>query len=143
MNLTNFHDCSKELRELELKATLARIAVLKLLEKSPEPLDVATIQDYLRKEKVEADPVTVFRIISVFTKRGITQRVQFNEGKFRYELSSKGDHHHLICEKCGVVEDIVECNLDKLEREIESKKKFKVKSHSLEFFGLCRECQKN
>ena len=141
MKLFDRHNCTDELREVDLKATPARLAVLKLLEDSKQPIDVSSIKDYLDKKSIKTDPVTVFRIINTFTEKGITKQIQFNEGKFRYELASKDEHHHLICKTCGSIEDISDCNIEDLEKEIESRKGFKVQSHSLEFFGVCGRCQ--
>lgn len=135
------HDCKEELRGVSLRATPARIALMNLLEKSDKPLDVQAMIEYLQTKDVDTDPATVFRIINMFTEKGLARQVQLNEGKFRYELSSKPDHHHLICQKCGAIEDISDCSIEKLEKEITRKKKFLVKSHSLEFFGVCKQCQ--
>lgn len=134
------HDCKEELNELNLRATPARVFLMKLLENSEEPLDTQEMIDYLNRKNIKTDPATVFRIVNIFTKKGITKKLQLKEGKFRYELSSRNDHHHLICENCGNIEDISDCNIESLEKDIERKKKFKVKSHSLEFFGICNKC---
>lgn len=136
------HDCKEELNNAHLRATPARVAIMELLESINEPVDVETIIDYLNKQKIETDPATAFRIMNILTEKGITKQISFNEGKFRYELTNQADHHHLICESCGRVEDISDCNIPALEKEIQSKKQFLVKSHSLEFFGLCASCQK-
>lgn len=136
------HDCKKELRDVDLKATPARLEILKLLEISKKPVDVASIIYYLSSKKIGTDPATVFRIINMFTNRGIARQIQFNEGKFRYELANKADHHHLICQKCGSIQDISDCSIDILEKEIAGKKGFKVSYHSLEFFGVCHLCQR-
>ena len=77
----------------------------------------------------------------MFTQKGLTKQIQLNEGKFRYELTSKPDHHHLICQKCGTIEDISDCAVGDLEKDIEKKKNFKIVSHSLEFYGMCKDCQ--
>ncbi len=136
------HDCKAELNEANLRATPARVAVMQFLESANTPIDVETIIDHLNKQKIDTDPATVFRIMNLLTVKGITKQISFNEGKFRYELMNKADHHHLICESCGNIEDISDCNIPSLEKDIHQKKKFLVKSHSLEFFGLCKNCQK-
>lgn len=136
------HDCKDELNEQKLRATPARIALMKLLESATEPVDVQTMTEYLSKSDIKTDPATVFRIINMFTEKNLTKQIQLNEGKFRYELSSKADHHHFICENCGKIEDISDCNIEMIENEIKKKKGLLVKSHSLEFFGLCSDCQK-
>lgn len=141
MHLKRSHDCKEELRNADLKATPARLAILALLERTEKPLPVASIHAYLQEREIAADQATVFRILNAFTEKGITKQVQFHEGKFRYELAGK-EHHHLICDSCGEIEDIADCNIEQLEREISNKKDFLVKRHSLEFFGLCKNCQR-
>lgn len=135
------HSCKKELREADLKATSARLAVLEMLEKNHNPLDVNTISKYLLRHNIKADQATVFRIVNAFTQKGITRQIQLNESKFRYELSSGKDHHHFTCQNCGFIEDIADCGIEVLQKKIGKKKKFIIKSHSLEFFGFCRNCQ--
>ncbi|MBI4096842.1 MAG: transcriptional repressor [Candidatus Levybacteria bacterium] len=140
MNSSIAHDCRQELRSVDLKITPARLAILWLLENTDEPVDVATIIDDLDKKDIKADPATVFRIINLFTDKGLTRQIQLREGKFRYEKSGE-EHHHLICERCGNIQDISDCGINTLEKEIQSKKGFLVKYHSLEFFGVCQSCQ--
>lgn len=136
------HDCKIELNEADLKATPARLAIMQLLEQTDKPIDIASITEFLKKNEIKADQATVFRIINMFTERGLTKQIQLQEGKFRYELSNKEDHHHLVCMSCGDIQDISDCNISALEKEIAKKKQFKVTSHSLEFFGMCANCQK-
>lgn len=141
INTKTNHDCKTELNEVNLRATPARIALMNLLEKADKPLDVKEMIEFLEKKDIQTDPATVFRIVNMFTEKGLVKPIQFNEGKFRYELIDKADHHHLVCEKCGDIQDISDCNIDVLENHIEKKKDFKVTSHSLEFFGICSDCQ--
>lgn len=125
-----------------LKVTHARTAVLQLLSDQDAPIDVGGIVNHLQKQRVDADKVTVYRILDAFVKKGLVERLEFGEGKFRFELSDRRKHHHLICEQCGNIEDISDCNIAILEKEIAKKKHFLVKRHALEFFGLCQNCQR-
>lgn len=135
------HDCADELRNVNLKVTPARLGVLAAIESTTKPLDVAAITKFLERNEISADRVTVFRIINALTNKGLIAPIQFQEGKFRYEHSGREDHHHFICENCGTVEDISDCNIDAIEKNIKKKKGLLVKRHSLEFFGLCQTCQ--
>lgn len=136
------HNCKTELNNVALRATPARVAVMKLLEETDMPIDIQMIKGYLRKEQIETDPATVFRIMNMFMEKGLVKQVSFNEGKFRYELANKPDHHHLICSSCAKVEDFSDCAIAELENDIYEKKGFSVKAHALEFYGVCRMCQK-
>lgn len=135
------HDCREELRGLDLRATPARLAVLNFLEKINRPVDVWDITQELQKQNIDTDPATAFRIVKVFAKKGIVKKIQFLERKFRYELTSKNDHHHLICRTCDSVQDIEDRFMVDWEKEIMGKKGFKVINHNLEFFGICSDCQ--
>jgi Fur family transcriptional regulator, ferric uptake regulator len=136
------HDCKIELNEVNLRATPARIALMTLLETADKPLDVQSMIEFLEEKDIKTDPATVFRIVNMFTEKGLVKPIQLREGKFRYELQTKTDHHHLVCERCGDIEDISDCNINALEKEIEKVKQFKVTNHSLEFFGVCQSCQR-
>lgn len=128
------------LQNAQLKITTARQAVLEFFAGRDTPADVVELLEYLKKEEIDADKATVYRILDAFYDKGIITRMEFGEGKFRYELSGS-DHHHLLCERCGSIADISDCNIDVLEKEIKKKKGFIVKRHSLEFFGVCKQCQ--
>lgn len=136
------HDCITELKNAELKVTPARLGVLAALEETKRPLDVSSVLKYLKSHRVKADRVTIFRILNSLTAKGLAVPIQFNEGKLRYEHSAKANHHHFICENCGAIEDIADCNIEALEKTLQLKKGMLVKRHSLEFFGLCKNCQK-
>lgn len=135
------HDCRSELQNVALKATPARLATLKILETTDRPLDVATIKSRLQKNGTVIDPATIFRMMNAFSEKGLVREVNLQESKLRYEPTTRADHHHLVCEECGAIEDITDCNIGVLEKEIQEKKEFTVNHHSLEFFGLCKNCQ--
>ena len=128
------------LQQYDLKSTPARIAVLSFLDERRQPLDADTIYDHLRSEHDQADKVTIYRTLDTFYQKGLINRLDFREGKYRYELSDD-DHHHLICEVCGRVEDIPDCNVVSLLHKLNKETGFLVKHHSLEFFGVCQLCQ--
>jgi Fur family ferric uptake transcriptional regulator len=135
------HNCKDELKASNLKATPARVGVMKFLESVGNPADAETILRDLNKEGINADPATIYRILDILYKKGLIQKIELGEGKYRYE-KSENHHHHLICTNCGKIEDIEGDFVSNLENKIREKNGFLVKSHSLEFFGLCKNCQK-
>ncbi len=132
---------NQQLQETQLKKTPARMAVLSYLHSVSIPMDVDSIFDHLNLEHEAVDKATVYRILEAFSQKGLVRKLELGEGKYRYELAGD-DHHHLICERCGTIEDISDCNISSLEKDIKSKKRFLVKRHQLEFFGVCLQCQK-
>lgn len=128
------------LQEQQLKVTPTRLAVLSFLMNSNHPLAVDEIFNHVLDEHNEADKVTIYRILDTLSQKGIIMKFEFGEGKYRYELAGD-DHHHFICESCGEIEDISDCGINEWEKEISKKKKFSIKRHSLEFYGVCQLCQ--
>lgn len=125
-----------------LKNTAARVAILEFLQKNSEPVDVLEVMDYLKKKGLKTNLTTVYRVLDSFLTVGLVKKLELHEGKYRYELSSLRHHHHLVCQNCGKIEDIENCSLEGLEEKITNRSEFLIKYHSLEFYGLCRDCQK-
>lgn len=123
-----------------LRITPARVAVLKILESSLRPLDIGTIYKEVSRSHVDADQATIYRIIENFIEKELVVRLQLQEKKFYYEYK-KGDHHHAVCTNCAVIEDLGRCSMKRTEAKVEERFGFKIKNHSLEFFGLCKNCQ--
>ncbi len=122
------------------KRTPARVKIVEFLSSSSSPVDVSEIISFLREENLNTNKVTVYRTMDLLFANGFIDKLEFGEGKFRYEIK-KGDHHHLVCTDCGSVEDVEDRYMEKLEKEIYQNNNFKVKHHSLEFFGICKNCQ--
>ncbi len=108
--------------------------VLTVLEKQKYPVDVS----YLVK-KLDVNKTTVYRQLEKYIAEGKIIEVELGDGKKRYELKSLDHHHHLICNNCGKLEDI-EFDESQIMKQVGSKTKFKIEKHSLEFFGICAEC---
>lgn len=128
------------LQNAHLKVTHARQVLLDYFISEKRPVAADEIIGYLEKKQCDTDKATVYRIIEAFYDKGIVNKVEFGEGKFRYEIAG-AEHHHLVCERCGKIEDFSDCNIEELEKDIAKKKKFLVKRHSLEFYGVCTQCQ--
>lgn len=126
--------------ELGLKQTKPRLGVIEAIRIADKPVDVSYLEKYLNKRKIQADQATIYRILTLFSEKGLIKKIELKEGKFRYEIAGN-DHHHIICESCGKIEDISDCSLEGLEKNIAKKKGFSINSHSLEFYGICSNCK--
>ncbi len=104
------------------------------------PLTAQEIFELLEKHGEKIDLASVYRTLHLLTHMGIVTVVEIREGKKRYELV-KDHHHHLICDNCGTIEDIMPIGEEGLMKEIQGQTQFQITNHSLEFFGLCTRCQ--
>jgi uncharacterized membrane protein len=126
----------KILQESKLKITEGRIMILSLLIKNKKPLSI----DDIKKEATDIDQSTLYRMLSTFVEKGIVYQTDFRNGKAYFEYQ-ESHHHHMVCTECGVVEEVDVCvkkDFNKVEKKL---KKFdRIKSHMLEFFGVCKKC---
>ena len=130
---------SEKLRQNGFRVTGQRQKILDSL--MPFPQSVAEIYSSLNKKGISVDMATIYRTLDCFIYLGIVGETHFKDKISKYELISINyHHHHLICDKCGSIEDIP---LDDkfLVDEVNKHTNFKVKSHALEFFGICGKCQ--
>ena len=129
----------KVLRDHALKCTPARLLVLAIFESSHTPLTVQALHTLMRKSTI--DLVTLYRTLESFEKAGIIRRVDLRQDAISYELA-KEHHHHIVCTKCGVIEDVPSCDVATLIKNIaRSSSKFKhIQEHTFELFGVCTNC---
>ncbi len=127
------------LRQSGYKATDARLAILAYFKKHPRPLSARQIVEGIG---AKVDQATVYRTIRSLKGKNIIRQVDLRHNHAHYEFASLGEHHHLICTRCGKVEDVHRCNMETMRREVlaESKHFADISQHSLEFYGLCKAC---
>lgn len=105
-----------------------------------KPQTVLEIFTSVRSKKKSIDKVTIYRILVHFRELGIVNEIHLGDREIRYELKHDKHHHHLVCENCGSIDDVL-LREDILLSEVQKQSSFKVKKHTLEFFGLCKNCQ--
>ncbi len=130
------------LRSHGFRATGSRIALLDLLQREGKPLSVLDILASWRGRT--PDQATLYRTLTDLAGAGIVSRVDLNTGKAHFEYTpDRPHHHHIICNQCGTIEDIENCFLTPLQRNImSSSTQFKkIQSHNLVFFGQCVNCE--
>ncbi len=125
------------------RMTRTRQAVLSVLESTQDPLSPVEVYSRLKQQKIQIDPVTVYRNLETLKALGlVTQLKLHQEEQFRYEMrEGRQHHHHIRCKGCGRVVDLLLCPLKKFTAMIEQQTRFVVGDHSLEFSGWCPKCQ--
>ncbi len=119
------------------RLTKPRQAIFTVL--SHQPQSVLEISQKLSKKKLQIDKVTIYRTLDCFVNLGLANKTQFKDQTFFYELADHKHHHHVVCEGCGKIADI-ELDEAELLQKVRKNSPFQIKSHHLEFFGLCQKC---
>ena len=127
----------RRLEALDHRVTPSRVAVIAtVLARSGH----FSVDDILRGAR-NVGRATVFRTMRLLTELDVVCRVLLEDGSLRYRVSRRGHHHHLVCVSCGSVQDLDECAVDDLVRELAAATDYEIEGHWLEFYGRCASCR--
>lgn len=129
------------LKGAQLRVTPHRLAVISVIANKGEPLTVQTIFDTLRK-KYSIDQATIYRNLLSLHESGLLRRLDFNHGHAHYELETGAPSSQFVCNKCETIEKLSSQEIDEVIKRISKKsKKFKsLSSHTIEIYGVCKQC---
>jgi len=132
----------KALKKEGLRYTQQRQLIWDELCSSEEHRDAEEIYLSLRKEGVNASRATVYRTIDVLVKNKLVRKLDLGDGKARYENKIDSTHHdHLICVKCGKIEEFMNDKIEAIQDDIVKSLGFKMIRHIHQLFVLCDKCQ--
>lgn len=120
--------------------TRSQERILSLLKNIKQGISAQDIYMELRNRKQSMGLATVYRSLEALKLEGQLQVRTIANGEALYSLTQQ-DKHHLTCLQCGISIPIHQCPVHELEDELKTTHKFKVFYHTLEFFGLCDQCQ--
>lgn len=133
---------TKALKSAGLKTTLPRIKILKLFEENPKRhLSADEIYTFLNDNSEVIAMATVYRVLTQFEDAGLIIRHNFENDHAIFELNEGSHHDHLVCSKCGNVEEFIDELIETRQRAIADNAGFQMTDHSLNIYGLCRECR--
>lgn len=127
------------LRKSGYKATSSRLAILGIFKKNKNPISAQEIIDSLPST---TDQATVYRTLKSLKEKGVIKQIDLRHNHAHYELADNVDHHHLICLHCGRIENVAHCGVETMEGTIlrDSKHFEEIRTHALEFYGICKAC---
>lgn len=129
------------------KMTPQRKEILQIfLENNADPhLSAEEVYEVLKEKDFDFGLATIYRNVELLSTLGILSKINFDDGRTRYELASADpkvhQHHHLICLKCKKIIEFEEDLLDNLETAITTKSGFEIVNHEVKFFGYCADCK--
>ena len=134
-----------DLRNAGLKVTLPRVKILQFLEKqvNERHLTAEKVYKILLSEDEEIGLATVYRVLTQFEAAGLVTRHHFEGGNSIFELAT-GDHHdHILCMKCGKVDEFTDEFIEARQKEIAKKLGYELTDHGLYLYGFCPQCKKS
>jgi Fur family transcriptional regulator, ferric uptake regulator len=127
-----------ELKSSGLKATLPRIKILEVFQRSDRRhLTAEDIYKTLLTEGADIGLATVYRVLMQFEQAGLLSRSNFEGGKSVFELDEGQHHDHLVCLDCGRVEEFFDAEIELRQRAVASDRGFRLQEHSLALYARC------
>ncbi len=122
-----------------LRMTDQRRTIAAVLEESDDHPDV----EQLHARAAARDPgisiATVYRTVKLFEEAGILDKLEFGDGRARYEDAEREHHDHLIDMQSGEVIEFFDEEIEALQERIARKLGYKLVGHRLELYGVPRK----
>ena len=118
---------SQELRNAGLKVTLPRVKILEILERSnPRHISAEDMYKALLESGEDIGLATVYRVLTQFETAGLVNRHHFEGGHSVFELNQGAHHDHILCVKCGRVDEFVDTEIEARQKKIASAKGYEI-----------------
>ena len=130
------------LKDAGLKITAPRLKILQLLEStSMRHVSAEDVYKLLLENGEEIGLATVYRVLTQFEDAGLVARHHFEGGHSVFELSPDQHHDHIVCVKCGKVEEFNDVEIERRQKMIAESLGFELTDHDLNMYWLCPLCR--
>ena len=153
---TNFNDKTVEYEQLlnnfktllknnSLKFTIQREVILETLYKSDEHLTPESLHHLIQNNfpDLKTGIATVYRTLALLEESNMVTSLSFGAQGKKYELGAKEHHDHMICTSCGNITEFVDEEIENRQDSIAAELGFKISDHSMQIYGICKNCQNN
>ncbi len=128
----------EELKSTGLKATIPRLKILEVFQRSSQRhMSAEDVFRVLLLENSDVGLATVYRVLTQFEQASILSRSQFEGGKSVYELNEGQHHDHLVCLDCGKVEEFYDPEIESRQQAVAQAKGFTITEHALSLYARC------
>ncbi|HBC58047.1 MAG TPA: ferric iron uptake transcriptional regulator [Gammaproteobacteria bacterium] len=131
-----------DLRKAGLKATIPRLRIMEVLEQaSPRHMSAEDLYRALSEAEEDVGLATVYRVLTQFESAGLVVRHNFEGGQSVFEMACEQHHDHIVCVRCGKVDEFVDETIEKIQLDIAERQGYELTDHSLILYGLCPDCR--
>ncbi len=132
------------LKSRGIRLTRQRQLIMELLDGSGQHLDAESLYKMAHQRDPKLNRVTVYRTLKTLKEGGLVDELDlmhFGGDQHYYETRTKQEHAHIVCLRCGKVEEYYGEPLQKLRRQVESMFGFQILLARTEVGGYCSHCQ--
>lgn len=131
----------KIIRDIGLKVTLQRLAILETVRRGPTHFTAQEIFETVSEDHPEIGFATVYRFLKKLSEQHYVSEFRLGGMPARYEWMTKNHHDHLSCTNCGKIVEFENQKIESLQESIAEIYGFKLTHHVLELYGTCPQCQ--
>lgn len=128
-----------------IRLTKQRQILLDLIDETGRHLDAEKLYELAAQKDPKLNRVTVYRTIKMLKDAQLVDELDLMHwagDQHYYETRMKQEHAHVVCIRCGKVQEYFGAPLGRLRRQVESTLGFKVLTSRTEVGGYCAECQR-
>ena len=130
------------LRPAGTKRSSKRDLIVNVFLRQEGHLTAEDLVDLIRREDQRISRATIYRTLQWMVDAGIARKVDFGEGKFRFEHSYRHPRHfHLICKACNRSFEFLSSDIEALLEEVAAARNFTPRQSVLQIHGTCEACR--
>lgn len=119
-----------------LRMTDQRRVIAEVLEESHDHPDVEELYARATARDERISLATVYRTVKLFEEAGLLEKLEFGDGRARYEDADRDHHDHLIDIQSGAVIEFVDPEIEELQEKIARRLGYRLMGHKLELYGV-------
>jgi Fur family ferric uptake transcriptional regulator len=132
----------ERLRPAGAKRSSKRDLILNVFLKQEGHLSADDLFDVTRREDPRISRATVYRTLQWMVDAGIARKVDFGEGRFRFEHSYRHPRHfHLICKTCNQSSEFLSSDIEAFIEEVATARNFAARQSVVQIYGECESCR--
>jgi Fur family transcriptional regulator, ferric uptake regulator len=124
------------------KRSSKRDRILAVFLRQEGHLSADDLVERVRREDPKIGRATVYRTLQWMVDAGIARKVDFGEGRFRFEHSYRHPRHfHLICKECSRSSEFLSSDIEALVEEVAAARNFSARQSVVQIYGTCEQCR--
>ena len=137
-----YEDIEATLRKRGFRMTPQRLAIVRIIAEDVRHPTVDQVFETVHENFPTTSRATVYKTFELLKDIGELLEFEFSEGGNRYDAKRVMPHAHVLCDRCGRMDDVeIDAADGSLVAEADANSSFKVTRQRIEFYGLCAKCQ--